>query len=260
MPDVTATTRLGVTVLTLGNGRANAVTPDMADALAAQVAALGDIGALVIRGAGAHFCAGSDVGELARLHEAGQGAGPLLRRESAAFEAIAALDIPVIAAVEGLCLGGGLELALCCDLIVAGDTARFGLPEAQLGAFPALGAPLRLPRRIGTGRALEMMLDGTEIDAATARDWGLVNRTVPAARALPEAETWAIRLAQGPRAARRALKRSLRAALALPEAEAIAAMLREAETLDRSPEITEGLRAFAARETPAFQAKDEPAQ
>jgi enoyl-CoA hydratase len=258
MPTITATTRLGVTILALENGRANAITSEMADALLAAVADLGDIGALVIIGAGSFaFSAGSDIEELGRWHDLGLGAAPLLRRESAAFEAIAALDIPTVAAVGGLCLGGGLELALCCDLIVAGDTARFAMPEIRLGAFPALGGPLRLTRRIGTGRAMELMLDGSEIDAETARTWGIVNRVVPAQDTLREAETWAIRLAQGPRAASRAMKRAMRAALALPEADAIETMLREAEALDRSPDIAEGLRAFAARETPAFRARDD---
>lgn len=257
MASMTTTTRLGVTVMTLENGRSNAMTPDMADAMAQAVAGLADCGALVIVGAGdMAFSTGSDIAELTRLHDAGLGAGPLLRRESAAFEAIAALDIPTIAAVNGLCLGGGLELALCCDLIVAGDNARFAVPEVRLGAFPALGGPLRLTRRIGIGRAVEMMFDGSEIDPATAHGWGLVNRVVPAKDTLRAAETWAIRLAQGPRAATRAMKRALRAAHDLPEADAIAAMLQEADTLDRSADVAEGLRAFTARETPAFRARE----
>src|SRR5690606_13696595 len=142
----------------------------MADALTAAVQALGNIGALVICGAGSFaFCTGSDIGELRRLHDAGEGPGPLLRRESEALEAIAALEIPTIAAVRGLCLGGGLELALCCDLIVAANDARIGFPEVHLGAFPALGGPLRLARRIGVGRAMEMMLDG-QIGRASCRE------------------------------------------------------------------------------------------
>jgi enoyl-CoA hydratase/carnithine racemase len=244
---------MGVTTLTLDNGRANAITPDMADALSDAVEKLGDTGALVICGAGTFaFCAGSDIAELSRLHRAGKGPGPLLRKESAALEAVAALEIPTIAAVRGLCLGGGLELALCCDLILAGDDTRFGLPEVQLGAFPALGGPLRLARRIGVGRTMEMMFDGREIGAETAHAWGLVNRVIPAADILREAETWAMRLAHGPRVSLRAMKRAMRAALELPEADAVEAMLREAEALGNSPDIAEGLRAFGARETPAF--------
>ncbi len=253
MATVTATTRMGVTTLTLENGHANAITPEMADALTAAVQALGNIGALVICGAGSFaFCTGSDIGELRRLHDAGEGPGPLLRRESEALEAIAALEIPTIAAVRGLCLGGGLELALCCDLIVAANDARIGFPEVHLGAFPALGGPLRLARRIGVGRAMEMMLDGRDIGADAARNLGLVNRVVPSAEVIREAESWAIRLAQGPRDAFRAIKRSIRAALDLPEAEAIEAMLSEAEAHGSSPDVAEGLRAFDARETPAF--------
>jgi len=253
MASVTAKTRLGVTTLTLENGRANAITTDMADALLGAIATLGEASVLVIGGAGVFaFCTGSDIAELSQLHEAGEGPGPLLRKESAALESIAALEIPTIAAVRGLCLGGGLELALCCDLIIAGEDARFSLPEVQLGAFPALGGPLRLARRIGVGRTMEMMFDGCEISAETARVWGLVNRVVPAAHTLREAEIWAMRLAQGPRTSLRAMKRAMRVALELPEADAVEAMLREAEALGNSPDIAEGLRAFSARETPAF--------
>jgi enoyl-CoA hydratase len=250
---ITTTARMGVTTLTLENGRANAITSEMAEALSEAAKVAGETGALVICGAGSFaFCAGSDIAELTRLHEAGEGPGPLLRKESAALETIAALEIPTIAAVRGLCLGGGLELALCCDVIIAGDDALLGVPEVNLGAFPALGGPLRLARRIGVGRAMEMMFEGRDCTAEDARSLGLVNRVVPSKDVLREAETWAMRLAQGPRDAIRAIKRSMRAALELPEAAAIEAMLREADALGSSPDTAEGLRAYKARETPVF--------
>lgn len=262
MTGITARSQGGVLTLTLENGRGNAMTGEMADALTERVGELartGTVGALVLAGAGDRaFCAGSDIEELSALHAAGRGPGPLLRREAAALEALAALEIPTIAAVRGLCLGGGLELALCCDLVYAGKDATFGLPEVRLGAFPALGGPLRLARRIGTGRVIEMMFEGRGISAETARDWGLANRVLPADEVVREAEIAGRRYANGPRDALRAMKRAMRAALELPEAEALEAMLREAESQGASPDVAEGLRAFDARETAAFSRNRKP--
>ena len=90
--------------------------------------------------------------------------------------ALAAVSVPTIAAVDGAAFGGGMELAACCDFVIAGERARFCLPEVKLGVFPGLGGTVWIPRRIGYARALELMIIGNEIDATTAQHWSFVNR------------------------------------------------------------------------------------
>ena len=246
----------GVLLLRLQNGAANAMSADMAGQLKAAVAGLPDaVGAVVIAGTddGA-FCAGSDIRELLELQKGGDGPGPLLRVESEALRAIAAVPVPTIAAVDGAAFGGGMELAACCDFVIAGERACFCLPEVMLGVFPCLGGTVWIPRRVGYARALELMIAGNEIDAATAQDWSFVNRIVAAGRAAEEAMRLARRVAQGPREAVRMIKLSLRDNFGGNEATALAAALERAIDLGRSPEAREGLRAFAAREKPDFAA------
>jgi enoyl-CoA hydratase len=140
--------------------------------------------AVVLTGAGEKaFVAGADVTEFVGL-SAGQ-AHALARRGQRLFSLVEGLHKPVIAAVNGFALGGGCELALACHVRVAATTARFGQPEVKLGLIPGYGGTQRLPRLVGRGRALEVLLTGKMIDAATAHAWGLVNRVVEPAE-LPE--------------------------------------------------------------------------
>ena len=136
------------------------------------------VGGIIVTGAGEKaFVAGADIGELATM-------GPLdgirtSRKGQDAFRFIEVLPKPVLAAVNGYALGGGLELALACHMRLAGEKARFGLPEVKLGIIPGYGGTVRLPRLVGRGRALELMLTGEMIDAAEAERIGLVNRVHP---------------------------------------------------------------------------------
>lgn len=136
----------------------------------------GDVQACVFTGAGDKaFVGGADI---AQLRE--RGALDALQTINAAlFNRIEALPFPTIAAVKGYCLGGGCELSMCCDLRVAGESARFGQPEVALGIIPAAGGTQRLPRLVGLGRAKDLVLTGRIIDAAEAERIGLVNRVVP---------------------------------------------------------------------------------
>ncbi|MBA2572633.1 MAG: enoyl-CoA hydratase/isomerase family protein [Gemmatimonadetes bacterium] len=144
-----------------------------------EIAARDDVRGVILTGTGAKaFVAGADIAELARM-------GPVdgievSRLGQRVFRAIELSRKPVIAAVNGFALGGGCELALACHLRIASDKARFGLPEVTLGIIPGYGGTLRLPRIVGKGRALELMLTGEMIDAAEAHRIGLVNRVVPA--------------------------------------------------------------------------------
>jgi enoyl-CoA hydratase len=133
--------------------------------------------AVVITGAGEKaFVAGADIGEFAGL--SAEAARELSRGGQHLFDAIAGLRKPTIAAVNGFALGGGCELAMACHLRVASTAARFGQPEVKLGLIPGYGGTQRLPRLVGKGRALELLVTGRTIDAATALAWGLVNRVV----------------------------------------------------------------------------------
>jgi enoyl-CoA hydratase len=143
-----------------------------------RVAAADDVRVLVIQGDGGTFCAGDDLAELVVLNP------PQVRRFLArvqdAFLGLESLEVPVLAAVKGHALGGGLELALACDLILASSEAALGLPETNLGIIPGLGATVRLPRRVGLGRAKELVYSGRIVKADEARRMGLVEDVYPA--------------------------------------------------------------------------------
>jgi enoyl-CoA hydratase len=143
----------------------------------------GGVRAVVLTGAGGHFAAGADIAELERrgLDDA------LASINGALFRRIEEFPVPVIAAVEGYALGGGCELALACDLRVASETARFAQPEVGLGIVPGAGALYRLPRLIGMGAAKDLVYTGRRVAADEALRIGLVNRVVPAGRALAAA-------------------------------------------------------------------------
>ena len=140
--------------------------------------------ALVLTGAGEKaFVAGADIRELQELDA--NAARAYASDGQAVLGGLEELRIPVIAAVQGYALGGGLELALCCDFIFAAESAKFGLPECTLGLIPGFGGTVRLPRRIGTARALEMTLSAQPLSASEAMQYGLVNKVMPAAELMP---------------------------------------------------------------------------
>lgn len=245
-----------VLIVRLAGGGSNAITRAMAvslEEIAVRAGQSRNVRALLITGAdGNAFCAGSNIGELAQLRAEGKGPGPLLEAEAKAFQAVADLDIPTIAAIQGAAMGGGLELALCCDFIVAAEDARMSFPEIFLGVFPALGGTVRMRQRIGEGRARELLMLGREIDGKQACEWGLVTCAVPRSDVYREARALADRLAAGPTGAIAEIKQSLRLAREVSEKEAIDAALAAAIRHSDSPEVAEGLRAFAAKEKPDF--------
>lgn len=174
--------------------------------VAEQVATRPDVGGAIITGAGAKaFVAGADISELARQ-------GPLDGKERAlrgqgVFRRLETCGKPVIAAVNGFALGGGCELALACHLRLASPNAKFGQPEVKLGISPGYGGTQRLPRLVGKGRALELILTGRMVDADEAVRIGLVNRVVPAEHLMAEAESLLRSiLAMAPRAVALALE------------------------------------------------------
>ena len=177
----------------------NAATIGELDRAVEEVATREDIGGLILTGAGKAFVAGADISELA-----GQTPATAKRRAARGqnvFSRFERLPKPVIAAVNGFALGGGCELAMACHVRIASEHAKFGQPEVKLGICPGYGGTQRLPRLVGKGRALQLLLTGEMIDAAEAYRIGLVNKVVPAAELLPAANAMMQQmLANGPAA------------------------------------------------------------
>ena len=171
----------------------NAQSPEMFEELAQVFGAIKhdpEVGVVILTGAGDRaFCAGADINFLKQLAQMTPiAAKTFVAKNRLAFGAIAHLGKPVIAAVHGFALGGGCELAMACHLRIASDNARFGQPEINLGLFPGAGGTQRLPRIVGMGIALEMMLSGEPISAQEAYRVGLINKVVPAAELMGAAE------------------------------------------------------------------------
>jgi len=205
----------------------------------------------VLTGKGADFSAGGDLRpasrEAARRVPKDVPWGGITRD----FEC----DKPIVAAVHGNCLGGGVELALCADIRIADETARFGLPEIGWGFFPAGGGTQRLPRIVPAAVALEMVLTGEVVDAARAERIGLVNRVVPASTDVEAAIAMAERLASmAPLAVARAKEAVLRGReMALEDG--LRLELSLLRTLQGTRDLAEGLAAFAERRTPQFEGR-----
>ena len=218
------------------------VTAALGDALR-RIAGLDEVRAVVLAGSGDRaFSAGSDVKEFTSLRGR-VGEGKLIE-ENAVYNQLADLPVPTVAAIEGNALGGGLELALCCDLRVASRTALLGMPEVRLGVMPGSGGTQRLPRLIGSARAKELILLGEIIDADTALGFGLVNRVVPGGQAEAGARELAETLAsRGPVAVREA-KAAIDIALDLSLKEGQVMELAASERVFSSEDMLEGAAAF----------------
>ena len=226
------------------NALNTALLADIADALD-QLATDGNCRAVVITGAEGNFAAGADIAEIEHKTAAEAAIDPRKRH----WAAIRAFPKPLIAAVDGFALGGGLELALMADLIVLGETARLGLPETSLGLIPGAGGGQRLMALAGRMRASRLILLGEVIDAATALDWGIASH-LAIGPALPDAESLAEKISERAplalAAAKRALVEGEAATLALAtERAAFEALL---DTADKA----EGIAAFRARRPPRF--------
>jgi enoyl-CoA hydratase len=243
-----------VAQIELDNGPLNLVTGEMMERLDAaldEIAGDGDVRAVVVTGAGTRaFCAGSDVKEFEEL--AGRVAQGKLLYEKYVYRKLAECPVPTIAAIEGDALGGGLELALCCDLRVASVRARLGMPEVRLGVIPGSGGTQRLPAVVGPARAKEMILVGELISARRAEEIGLVNAVVAEGDALAAATDMAQRIAQrGPLAVREA-KRLIERARDLDLDAGLAAELDASDRVFAGQDMLEGARAFFAKRPPEF--------
>ncbi len=252
---VTSTHGDGVALVALDNPPLNLVTLEMTrelDALLSRLAVDPAVRVMVLTGSGSRaFCAGSDIKEFLEVADAV--VPKKLARENAAYSRVAEFPKPTIAALNGIAFGGGLELAACCDLIVAEAGGSIALPEIKLGVFPGSGGTIRVTRRIGEGRAKQLMFFGEPVPVETALAWGLVNRVAPPGAAVETALTMARELAAGPNVALQLCKQSIAMAFDRPEREAVEATLALSDRAFRTADCAEGVRAFFAKQPPRFQ-------
>ncbi|MGC8477509.1 MAG: enoyl-CoA hydratase [Acetobacteraceae bacterium] len=208
------------------------------------------IGAIVLTGSDKAFAAGADIKEMrdrthpAALHEDFIGAQ---------WETVTRVKKPVIAAVAGFALGGGCELAMMCDIILAADTAKFGQPEIKLGVIPGAGGTQRLTRAVGKAKAMEMVLTGRMMDAAEAERSNLVARVVPAATLLDEALKLAATIAAMSPVATVVAKQAVNRAFETVLAEGVRAERTLFLPLFGTPDQQEGMAAFVEKRKPAFR-------
>jgi enoyl-CoA hydratase/carnithine racemase len=229
------------------------LTGELRDALS-RLAAADEVRAVVVSGRGDRaFCAGSDIHEFDALR--GRVAEGKLLLEKLVYRQLADLPMPTIAAIEGDALGGGLELALCCDLRVASERARLGTPEVRLAVMPGSGGTQRLPRIVGPARAKELMFTGRIITAVEAERIGLVNSVVAPGEARRAADELAGEIAsRGPLPVREA-KRLIDLAADVPLDTGLAAELDASERIFASEDMLEGARAFFAKREPDFRGR-----
>jgi enoyl-CoA hydratase len=206
------------------------------------------IGAIIITGSERAFAAGADIKEMAALSFADVYDSDYF----GAWSKLAAVRTPTIAAVAGYALGGGCELAMMCDLLIAADTAKFGQPEIKLGVLPGMGGSQRLTRAIGKAKAMDMILTGRNIDAAEAERAGLVSRVVPAADLLTEAKAVATTISQMSRPAARMAKEAVNRAFETTLAEGLLHERRLFHSAFASADQTEGMAAFIDKRPPNF--------
>jgi len=245
----------GITELVLDRPEAmnalNTATLLQLAALLAEIAADQEVRVVVLSSAGQRaFCVGADLKERAAMSDAEiMAQRPVFR---AAFGALLALPQPALAAVHGYALGGGCELALSCDVIVADATAQFGLPEASVGLVPGCGGTQLLARRVGPGRAADLIFTGRRVGADEARAIGLADRVVPAAQARAAAMEAAGQIAANSPVAVRAAKQALRNGAGLSLAAALDVEDAAWRTAAGSADRREGIAAFAEKRRPAW--------
>src|SRR5688572_19500861 len=207
--------------------------------------------AIVITGAGEKaFVAGADINELA-VQTPAQGREHALRGQHV-FDLVENLGKPVIAAINGYALGGGCELAMACTLRLAADTAKLGQPEINLGIIPGFAGTQRLPRLVGTGKAMEMILTGAPITAAEAERIGLVNRVVPAGELMAEARTLATHLAAQAPVAIRYIIAAINKGMDMPFADATVFEATLFGLVAATDDWREGTRAFLEKRKADF--------
>jgi enoyl-CoA hydratase len=210
------------------------------------------IGAVVLTGNDKAFAAGADIGAMAGWSYMDVYKSEYITRN---WEALKRVRKPVIAAVAGYALGGGCEIALSCDIVVAAETAKFGQPEIKIGAIPGAGGTQRLPRAVGKAKAMDMILTGRMMDAREAERAGLVSRVVPADKLLDEALAVASAICEFSGPSVMMAKEAVNRAYETPLAEGILFERRLFHSLFATEDQKEGMRAFVEKRKPSFKNK-----
>lgn len=234
--------------------RLNALNLALVDELVAALEAADakpQVRAIVLTGGEKAFAAGADIAEMADATAINM----KLRDQFRVWDRIRGVHKPVIAAVRGFALGGGCELALACDLVIAGESAKFGQPEVKLGLMPGAGGTQWLARRLGKARALELLWLGETISANEALQLGLCNRVVPDEACVPAAVELGKRLAEMPPVALRCIKEAVYQAMDTTLADGLEAERNLFYLLFASDDAREGMRAFVEKRPPRFQGR-----
>lgn len=245
-------------ILTLQNGPVNVSCKELVRRLGQQLELLltdDTVGALVLTGAGHRaFMAGADVSGFPSIRALGEDEiRAYLMEDHRVFQQLAEFPKPVIAAINGLALGGGLELALMCDLRIAEEQASFGLPEITLGMFPGYGGTQRLTRLVGEALAKEMIFTGRRLDAREALQRGLINRLVPEGEALESAVSLADRIAEHSAPVLALAKRAIHQATNMPLEQGIACEAALLAKAFATQDNAEGVSAFLEKRKPVFR-------
>lgn len=247
----------GVAVLTLDNPPVNANNLQMTRELGACLTELGanqDVRVVIVTGAGEKaFCAGSDIKEFIELMDPTVAIDRKMAKENLVFDQLDNLPKPTIAAINGVALGGGAELSLCCDIRVMDETKKIGFPECKLGVFPGSGGTQRLPRLVGEGLAKELMYTGDPIIAQRAYEIGLVNRVAPAGQAMAVAMELAKTIALRSGVALEAIKQVVDYGLVAGFAAGQAMALQLTGRVFGAEDIQEGVAAFTEKRQPQFK-------
>jgi len=254
--NILAETRGRVGLITLNRPKAmnalnDALMDELGDALA-QFDAGESIGCIVITGSDKAFAAGADIGAMKDWSYMDVYKSEYITRN---WERIRSVRKPVIAAVGGYALGGGCELSMMCDFIIAAETAKFGQPEIKLGVIPGAGGTQRLPRALGKAKAMDLILTGRMMDAAEAERAGLVARVVPADRLLDEALAAANQICEYSLPAVMAAKESVNRAYESTLNEGILFERRVFHSLFATEDQKEGMAAFVEKRKPKFEHK-----
>ena len=242
-----------VGLITLNRPQAlNALNDDLIDELVAATARLDAdpaVGAMVITGSAKAFAAGADIAAMRDLTHLQAYSSDYISRN---WDCLRQVRKPIIAAVAGYALGGGCELAMTCDFIIAADTARFGQPEIGLGIIPGAGGTQRLPRAIGKAKAMDMCLTGRMMDAAEAERAGLVSRVVAAERLVDEAIAAAEKIASYSRPVVMMVKETVNRSFESPLTEGLLFERRAFHSLVGTNDQREGITAFLEKRPPQF--------
>ena len=231
------------------NALNDALMSELGDALA-KFDADDAVGAIVVTGSDKAFAAGADIGAMKDWGYMDVYKGEYITRN---WERMKSVRKPVIAAVAGYALGGGCELAMMCDILIAADTAKFGQPEIKLGIIPGAGGTQRLPRALGKAKAMDLILTGRTMDAAEAERAGLVSRVVPADRLLDEALAVASQIAEFSLPSVMLAKEAINRAYESPLAEGMLFERRLFHSLFATEDQKEGMAAFVEKRKPKFR-------